>query len=136
MWCSSAIPLGGRSALRYAAAHPDRVSALVLIDVGPELQLAGVRRRTGKLRQKLEETPRGRWTWTWDPSCPWQLDPVGVRRNIGKAVAGRRLHSAAGAYPTRRRERRLLRCGRRTTCHETPARPLAENSECRPRRSV
>ena len=30
------MSLGGVAAMRWAAAHPDRVDALVLVDVGPE----------------------------------------------------------------------------------------------------
>jgi pimeloyl-ACP methyl ester carboxylesterase len=49
--------MGGRTALHYTAVHPERVAAVILLDVGPELQLAGVRRRTtnrGRAAQEIE----------------------------------------------------------------------------------
>lgn len=47
--------MGGRTALHYTAVHPERVAAVVLLDVGPELQLTGVRRRTGNRQQAARE---------------------------------------------------------------------------------
>lgn len=38
--------LGGLAAIRFAARHPDRVLALVLVDTGPRLSLAGVQQIT------------------------------------------------------------------------------------------
>lgn len=102
------MSMGGSTAIHYAAAHRDRVAALVVIDVGPEIQLAGVRRIGSQLadapeldsveayvakakamnprrderllrrslRHNLRQTPRGTWTWKYDPRIPWQVDPA------------------------------------------------------------
>ena len=53
--------MGGRVALRFAGAHPDRIAGLVVIDTGPELDARGttrIRLETGKrspLFDSLEE---------------------------------------------------------------------------------
>jgi esterase len=47
--------MGGRTALHYTPLHADRVTAVVLLDAGPELQLDGVRRRTGKRERAAHE---------------------------------------------------------------------------------
>ena len=46
--------LGAGVAIRYAAANPDRVAALVIIDFGPELTQAGV----DEVMRAFAETPR------------------------------------------------------------------------------
>ena len=45
--------LGGGVAMAYAAAHPERVSALVMNDIGPDLESAGVSR----ISTRTESTP-------------------------------------------------------------------------------
>lgn len=48
------MSMGGINALLYAAAHPERVAALALIDVGPDVQAAGGRRIAAFVRQSVE----------------------------------------------------------------------------------
>jgi len=45
--------LGGRVAMRFAAAHPDRMAGLVVVDAGPELDWRGVL----KIRDETARTP-------------------------------------------------------------------------------
>jgi len=45
--------LGGINAVIYAARHPDLVSRLVIVDIGPEIATAG----TERLRKDLADTP-------------------------------------------------------------------------------
>ncbi|CAN7679912.1 alpha/beta hydrolase [Caballeronia sp. LjRoot34] len=45
--------MGGTNALNYAASHPDRVAALVIVDSAPELDMAGLTR----IRSELARTP-------------------------------------------------------------------------------
>ncbi|MEA2866577.1 MAG: hypothetical protein QOE39_1292 [Bradyrhizobium sp.] len=47
--------MGGTNATNYAAAHPDRISALVIVDSAPELDPAGL----GRIRSELAVTPKG-----------------------------------------------------------------------------
>jgi esterase len=46
--------MGGTNAMHYAARHPDQVSALIVIDSAPEINLLGVQR----IRRELAETPK------------------------------------------------------------------------------
>src|SRR5229473_1387362 len=43
-----ALSLGGRVAIQYAGAHPARVTRMVVVDIGPDIALAG-RTRVGTL---------------------------------------------------------------------------------------
>jgi esterase len=47
--------MGGTKATNYAASHPDRVSALVIVDSAPELDQVGLDR----IRRELSVTPKG-----------------------------------------------------------------------------
>jgi pimeloyl-ACP methyl ester carboxylesterase len=47
--------MGGTNATNYAAAHPDRISALVIVDSAPELDPVGL----GRIRSELAVTPKG-----------------------------------------------------------------------------
>jgi pimeloyl-ACP methyl ester carboxylesterase len=47
--------MGGTNATNYAASHPDRVSALVIVDSAPELDQVGLDR----IRRELSITPKG-----------------------------------------------------------------------------
>ena len=51
--------MGGVNALIYTAHHPDRVLALLILDMGPEVNPAGVQR----IRQELAETPGEFGSW-------------------------------------------------------------------------
>ncbi len=45
--------MGGRTALRFAGAHPDRLAGLVIVDAGPDLDWRGVM----KIRDEAARTP-------------------------------------------------------------------------------
>jgi pimeloyl-ACP methyl ester carboxylesterase len=45
--------LGGRTAMRYAARHPERMAGLVIVDIGPDLDWRGVL----KIRDEAARTP-------------------------------------------------------------------------------
>jgi pimeloyl-ACP methyl ester carboxylesterase len=47
--------MGGTNATNYAASHPDRVSALIIVDSAPELNQVGLDR----IRRELSVTPKG-----------------------------------------------------------------------------
>ncbi len=47
--------MGGTNATNYAAGHPDRISALVIVDSAPELNQVGLDR----IRRELTVTPKG-----------------------------------------------------------------------------
>jgi pimeloyl-ACP methyl ester carboxylesterase len=47
--------MGGTNATNYAASHPDRISALVIVDSAPELNQVGLDR----IRRELTVTPKG-----------------------------------------------------------------------------
>lgn len=49
-----ALSLGGRVAIRYAAAHPARVTRLVVVDIGPDIAPDG-RARVGKIMATTPE---------------------------------------------------------------------------------
>ena len=51
--------MGALNAIHYAARHPERVLALVDVDIGPEIDPAGMAR----IRQELRETPERFASW-------------------------------------------------------------------------
>ncbi len=51
--------MGGLNAIHYAARHPDRVLALGILDIGPEVDPAGMQR----MRTELGNTPAGFDSW-------------------------------------------------------------------------
>ena len=51
--------MGGRNAVHYAARHPDRVAALLILDSAPESNPVGLRRIQGE----LAETPKEFDSW-------------------------------------------------------------------------
>ena len=51
--------MGGLNAIHYAARHPERVLALCILDIGPEVDPAGMQR----MRTELGETPTGFDSW-------------------------------------------------------------------------
>ncbi len=51
--------MGGLNAIHYAARHPDRVLALGILDIGPEVDPAGMQR----MRTELGNTPSGFDSW-------------------------------------------------------------------------
>lgn len=51
--------MGGLNAMQYTARHPARVQALSLLDIGPEIDPAGMRR----IRAELGETPDDFASW-------------------------------------------------------------------------
>ena len=51
--------MGGLNAIHYAARHPERVLALGILDIGPEIDPAGMQR----IRAELGETPAGFDSW-------------------------------------------------------------------------
>ena len=51
--------MGGLNAIHYAARHPERVLALGILDIGPEIDPAGMQR----IRAELGETPTGFDSW-------------------------------------------------------------------------
>ncbi len=51
--------MGGLNAIHYTARHPDRVRALCILDIGPEVDHAGMQR----MRTELGETPAGFDSW-------------------------------------------------------------------------
>ena len=51
--------MGGLNAIHYAARHPDRVLALCVLDIGPEVDPVGMQR----MRTELGETPTGFDSW-------------------------------------------------------------------------
>ena len=51
--------MGGLNAIHYAARHPERVLALGVLDIGPEIDPTGMQR----IRAELGETPAGFDSW-------------------------------------------------------------------------
>lgn len=83
--------LGGIIALTLAASRPERVNAIVLIDVGHRLEEAGVRRIIGFMQQyesfgSLEEASDA--VAEFMPNRP-RTDPQRLRRNLRQRSDGR-----------------------------------------------
>jgi len=60
-----ALSLGGRVAIAYAARHPERVARLVVVDIGPDIAVAGSARIGGAMAASPERfaTPREAFAW-------------------------------------------------------------------------
>jgi len=60
-----ALSLGGRAAIAYTAGHPERVSRLVVVDIGPDIAAAGRSRIGGAMAATPERfaAPRDAFAW-------------------------------------------------------------------------
>lgn len=53
--------MGGRIAIQYAAAHPARLERLVIVDIGPDIALAGLQRVRDMMAQAPERIESEEW---------------------------------------------------------------------------
>jgi len=53
--------MGGRIAIQYAAAHAGRLERLIIVDIGPDIELAGLQRVRGMMSQSPERIESEEW---------------------------------------------------------------------------
>jgi len=53
--------MGGRIAIQYAAAHAGRLERLIIVDIGPDLELAGLQRVRDMMSQSPERIESEEW---------------------------------------------------------------------------
>ena len=53
--------MGGRIAIQYAAAHAARLERLVIVDIGPDIALAGLQRVRGMMSESPERIESEEW---------------------------------------------------------------------------
>lgn len=53
--------MGGRIAIQYAAAHAGRLERLIIVDIGPDIALAGLQRVRGMMSQSPERIESEEW---------------------------------------------------------------------------
>lgn len=53
--------MGGRIAIQYAAAHAARLERLIIVDIGPDIELAGLQRVRGMMSQSPERIESEEW---------------------------------------------------------------------------
>jgi pimeloyl-ACP methyl ester carboxylesterase len=78
--------LGGVTSLKYASLHPERLRAVVLVDITPTMQLTGVDRIVGFMRanpdgfESLDDAAAA--IARYQPHRKRQSSPGGLRRNL------------------------------------------------------
>lgn len=70
--------MGGLNAIYYAARHPERLKALIIIDIGPDLDPAGMQR----IRGELAATPMQFASWAAARAFLEQRHPLASAENI------------------------------------------------------
>lgn len=74
--------MGGRIAIAYAGAHPDRVERLLIVDIGPDISRAGIARVRRRLAEAPERVESEEWAVEYagrdNPLC----DPARLRHRI------------------------------------------------------
>jgi pimeloyl-ACP methyl ester carboxylesterase len=53
--------MGGRIAIQYAAAHAGRLERLIIVDIGPDIALAGLQRVRGMMSESPERIESEEW---------------------------------------------------------------------------
>ena len=56
--------MGGRIAIQYAAAHAGRLERLIIVDIGPDIELAGLQRVRAMMSQSPERIESEEWAKT------------------------------------------------------------------------
>ncbi len=69
--------MGGLNSIYYAASHPDHVKALVCVDIGPDIDPAGIER----IRKELGETPASFPSWDAAAAFTAQRHPGATPEN-------------------------------------------------------
>jgi esterase len=74
--------LGGRIAIAYAAEHADRVDRLVLVDIGPDIHLPGLRRVREMMAQAPELIESEEWAIDYIGRANPLSDPEELRHRV------------------------------------------------------
>jgi esterase len=84
--------MGGLNAIPYTARHPEKVRALVLVDIGPDLQPEGMQR----LRRELAETPADFVSWEAARAFLAARHPQASARNLATRLDWMLMQAADG----------------------------------------
>ncbi len=75
--------MGGGNAVSYAASHPNRISALLLLDYAPESNPVGLQR----IKSEVPETPKDFGTWNEARSLLRHLPPIQRQTLVAQGLA-------------------------------------------------
>lgn len=103
--------MGGRIAIQYAAGHAARVERLVIIDIGPDIALAGLQRVRDMMSQAPERIESEEWAFAYLRRASPLQDPDLLRHRIRHGLKPRPDGGLTWKYAKGLRD--MMRQGRR-----------------------
>jgi pimeloyl-ACP methyl ester carboxylesterase len=103
--------MGGRIAIQYAAAHAARLERLIVVDIGPEIALAGLERVRTMMAQSPERIESEEWAVEYVRRANPGQDPDLLRHRVHHGL--RRLPDGGLTWKYAKGLRDMMRAGRR-----------------------
>jgi pimeloyl-ACP methyl ester carboxylesterase len=103
--------MGGRIAIQYAAAHAARLERLIVVDIGPEIELAGLQRVRDMMAQSPERIESLEWAVEYIRRANPRQDPHLLRERVRHGL--RRLPEGGLTWKYAKGLRDMMRAGRR-----------------------
>jgi pimeloyl-ACP methyl ester carboxylesterase len=103
--------MGGRIAIQYAAAHAGRLERLIIVDIGPDIALAGLQRVRDMMSQSPERIESEEWAVEYIRRANPLQDVDLLRQRVRHGL--RRLPDGTLTWKYARGLREMMRAGRR-----------------------
>jgi pimeloyl-ACP methyl ester carboxylesterase len=103
--------MGGRIAIQYAAAHAARLERLIVVDIGPDIELAGLQRVRDMMAQSPERLPSEEWAVEYIRRANPRQDPNLLRERVRHGL--RRLPDGGLTWKYAKGLRDMMRAGQR-----------------------
>ena len=105
--------MGGRIAIQYAAAHAGRLERLVIVDIGPEIELAGLQRVRDMMSKSPERIESEEWAVEYIRRANPLQDLDLLRQRVHHGL--KRLPDGELTWKYAKGLRDMMRAGRRDT---------------------
>jgi pimeloyl-ACP methyl ester carboxylesterase len=103
--------MGGRIAIQYAAAHAARLERLIVVDIGPDIELAGLQRVRDMMAQSPERIESEDWAVEYIRRANPRQDPHLLRERVRHGL--KRLPDGGLTWKYAKGLRDMMRAGRR-----------------------
>jgi pimeloyl-ACP methyl ester carboxylesterase len=103
--------MGGRIAIQYAAAHAVRLERLIVVDIGPDIELAGLQRVRDMMAQSPERIESEDWAVEYIRRANPRQDPHLLRERVRHGL--KRLPDGGLTWKYAKGLRDMMRAGRR-----------------------
>ena len=103
--------MGGRIAIQYAAAHAVRLERLIVVDIGPDIELAGLQRVRDMMAQSPERIESEDWAVEYNRRANPRQDPHLLRERVRHGL--KRLPDGGLTWKYAKGLRDMMRAGRR-----------------------